>query len=295
MAETRHYKFLLAVDGSANAQRAAEYLVHRAATLGPCEVHVVNVQPAHMAGQPPAGNLLLPAAGVASAGVCRALDGAGISWKLHGELGDPAERIAARARADGCDEIVAGSRGMSMLDHLLLGSVAYKLVHLSPVPVTVVPNPYRARGLDLEDGGDVHRILLAVDGSESSARAVDYVCGASRSRVPVHVELVNVQVPIGSGNVRRFVSQETIDAWHREESEVAMEAARRVLKLAGVEFSARMLVGSPAQVIVKAAQDAGCTRIVMGTRGSGALAGAVVGSTALRVLHLSEIPVTLVK
>jgi nucleotide-binding universal stress UspA family protein len=33
----------------------------------------------------------------------------------------------------------------------------------------------------------------------------------------------------------------------------------------------------------------------MGTRGLGALASVVVGSTALQVVHLSEIPVTLVK
>ena len=33
----------------------------------------------------------------------------------------------------------------------------------------------------------------------------------------------------------------------------------------------------------------------MGTRGLGALANVVVGSTALQVMHLAQIPVTLVK
>jgi nucleotide-binding universal stress UspA family protein len=54
-------------------------------------------------------------------------------------MGEPAQRIleeAARLRASG---IVIGSRGLNTVQSLLLGSVAYKVMHLSPVPVMVVP------------------------------------------------------------------------------------------------------------------------------------------------------------
>ena len=50
MANVSQYKFLLAIDGSAHANRAAEYLVRRAAGLRPCEVHLVNVLPLRLAG-----------------------------------------------------------------------------------------------------------------------------------------------------------------------------------------------------------------------------------------------------
>ncbi|MCJ9712965.1 universal stress protein, partial [Bordetella hinzii] len=38
-----------------------------------------------------------------------------------------------------------------------------------------------------------------------------------------------------------------------------------------------------------------CDRIVMGTRGLGAVGGLVLGSVAQKVIHLSPVPVTLVK
>jgi hypothetical protein len=35
--------------------------------------------------------------------------------------------------------IVTGSRGLNVVENLLFGSVAYKVMHLSPLPVIVVP------------------------------------------------------------------------------------------------------------------------------------------------------------
>ena len=46
------------------------------------------------------------------------------------ENGDPADRILAVATADGCDLIVLGSRGLSDLKGLLIGSVSHKVSQL---------------------------------------------------------------------------------------------------------------------------------------------------------------------
>ena len=101
---------------------------------------------------------------------------------FRSELGDPTQEIVGLVRSLECDEVVLGSRGMSALDGLALGSVAYKIVHESPVPVTVVPNPHGASELDLEDGEEAHRVLLPVDGSQPAARAVEYVCALRDAR-----------------------------------------------------------------------------------------------------------------
>ncbi len=296
MAQATPYKFLLAIDGSAHANRAAEYLARRAAGLRPCEVHLVHVLALRIATllTPQQQDLVLQA-GSETAVARRMLDAVGIAYRFHSELGNPAERIIDLIRSQACDEVVVGSRGMSALDSFAFGSVAYKVVHLSPVPVTVVPNPGGASELELGDGDGLHRILLPVDGSEPAARAVEYVCALRDARIPVEVQLLNVQIPIVSGNVRRFLSQEMIDAYCRAQGADALGAAKKTLQRAGLAFNEHILIGHAGQTIAGQAVRLGCTRIVMGTRGLGALANIMVGSTALQVMHESEIPVTLVK
>ncbi|MBI3530795.1 MAG: universal stress protein [Betaproteobacteria bacterium] len=296
MAGATPYKFLLAVDGSTHANRAVEYLARRAAGLRPCEVHLVYVLTPRIAAllTSPQQDLLLQA-GAETAGARRVLDAAGIAYRFHSELGNPAASIVDLIRSLACDEVVVGSRGMSALDSLALGSVASNIVHLSPVPITVVPNPFATSELQLGDGEGIHRVLLPVDGSQPAARAVEYVCALRDARIPVEVRLLNVQIPIASGNVRRFVSQETIDAYCRAEGQDALGAAKKALQAAGLVFNEDIQIGHAGEIIVREALHRGCTRIVMGTRGLGALANVIVGSTALQVMHRSELPVTLVK
>src|SRR3954468_3208659 len=296
MAEALPYRILLAVDGSTHANRATAYVAERLARLRSCEVHVAFVRSQNIFGllSEPENEALLQA-GSETEVARRMLDAGGIPYRFHSELGDPVREILGLIRSQACNEAVVGSRGMSALDGLTLGSVAYKIVHESPVPVTVVPNPHGETELELEDGGKIHRILLAADGSREAAKAVDYVCALHDARVPVQVRLLNVQLSIASGNVRRFISQADIDNFCKQESDAALAGAKHALHAAGIDFETHMRVGHPAETIAGEAQLWGCTRIVIGTRGLGALANLVVGSTALQVLHRSEIPVTLVK
>jgi len=56
-------------------------------------------------------------------------------------LGDPAEEILKYVKEHGIDLIVMGTHGRKGLDRLFFGSVAEKVVKLSPVPVLTI-NPY---------------------------------------------------------------------------------------------------------------------------------------------------------
>ena len=58
--------------------------------------------------------------------------------ETHAAIGDVAETIAKTARRLGCDCIVMGARGMSLLGSLALGSVSTKVIHHARVPVTIV-------------------------------------------------------------------------------------------------------------------------------------------------------------
>ncbi|HEX6154498.1 MAG TPA: universal stress protein, partial [Burkholderiales bacterium] len=74
-----------------------------------------------------------------------------------------------------------------------------------------------------------------------------------------------------------------------------LEAAKKKLDAAGVSYHPHVLVGSVAEAIVKHAKDKRCDLIYIGTRGMSELGKALVGSTATKVLHISDVPVLLVK
>jgi nucleotide-binding universal stress UspA family protein len=137
------------------------------------------------------------------------------------------------------------------------------------------------------------KILLAVDGSKPSLKAVQMLidrAGWYRSRP--EVELVAVHRPLPT---MRGVSKGQAEKYYAEECESMLAAARKKLDGAGIAYQARALVGPVAETIVRHAKDKRCDLIVIGTRGMGELKSALIGSIAIKVLHLSDTPVLLVK
>ena len=63
----------------------------------------------------------------------------------------------------------------------------------------------------------------------------------------------------------------------------------------GIKYASDIRTGAFAETIVQVAGERRCTRIVMGTRGLGAVSGVVLGSVTYGVVHLAAMPVTLVK
>lgn len=60
-------------------------------------------------------------------------------------LGGPAPAIAKIADQEGADLIVVGSRGLTAISGMLLGSVAQRLPHFADVPVLVIPSATAVR------------------------------------------------------------------------------------------------------------------------------------------------------
>jgi nucleotide-binding universal stress UspA family protein len=141
------------------------------------------------------------------------------------------------------------------------------------------------------------KILIAVDGSKNSLDAVQYLIDhVDWYRELPEVELVTVHLPVpqlpGLGSA---VGKNQVAQYYQEEGEARLAAAKRMLDAARIPYQARVLVGSVAESIVKHAKDKRCDLISIGTRGKSALEKALLGSTATKVLHISDIPVLLVK
>ncbi len=140
------------------------------------------------------------------------------------------------------------------------------------------------------------KVLIPVDGSKNSERAVAYAIDfVANSKAPVELHALNVQLPIVSGGVRMFFKHEDIEAYYQDNGREALRATRERLDQAGQAYTQHVRVGPIGETIAAYAKEQHCDHIIMGTRGLGSISGMVLGSVASKVLHVSDLPVTLVK
>lgn len=139
------------------------------------------------------------------------------------------------------------------------------------------------------------KILLPVDGSAHSERAVQHVVAMLEGCGNHAIHLINIQAPIDAPEVRSHMTAAEIEAMQETRGGDALAPARAVFDKAGLACTPAVLLGPVAETIVQYAGDKGCEKIVMGTRGLGAIGGVLLGSVTTQVLHLTQLPVTLVK
>lgn len=139
------------------------------------------------------------------------------------------------------------------------------------------------------------KVLLPVDGSTFSERALLYVLDMATEAEPLELHLLNVQLPIDSGHARMFVSDEDIAAYHREEGLTVLKPYMDRLDAAGVGYRWHVLVGHIAQTIARFAKEQKFDRVVMGTHGRTGMTQLLMGSVAQNVIRRLKIPVALVK
>ena len=136
-------------------------------------------------------------------------------------------------------------------------------------------------------------ILVPVDGSEGSDRAVRYALDLLKAGGG-KLHLLNVQPSLGGG-ISTFVRKADIDSYHRDEGEKALASAVKIAADADMPFEKHISVGRPGELAAEFARRVGAAMIVMGTRGHTGLAGVILGSVAQDVIARADVPVCLVK
>lgn len=137
--------------------------------------------------------------------------------------------------------------------------------------------------------------LVPIDGSEISLHSTAWIIQhAAEWRERPHIHLINVQAALPN-DIGRFIDTDTIRDFHLEAGMTALAAARERLIGAGFAPELHVLVGDAAATITAFAESHGCTQILIGTRGHSGLAGTLLGSVAMKVVHLSSVPVLLIR
>jgi nucleotide-binding universal stress UspA family protein len=139
------------------------------------------------------------------------------------------------------------------------------------------------------------KALVPVDGSSASERAVRHVIALVQASEPMEIHLINVQETADAPELRRFAKPGEIKRWQLEHGAAALNSAKRLLDRAGLEYKTHVFIGDPAEKIATFARRGRFDKIIMGTHGRTGMTAMLMGSVASKVLHLSTVPVTLVK
>ena len=139
----------------------------------------------------------------------------------------------------------------------------------------------------------MHKVLLPIDTSDASRRALQYVLEAGVDR-RTEIHLVNVQPPIKARELWHFLEDDSIMESREAAGYEVLRAAGEQLEAGGYPYVSRVLIGDPVESILRYADEKGCDAIVMGSRRRGRVGKLMLGSVSFEVANRAARPVTLV-
>lgn len=190
--------------------------------------------------------------------------------------GDPTDAILAEAERSDVGLVALTTHGRSGFDRWAMGSVADKVMRLSPKPTLVVRRPYIPYP---ERAVTIRRILIPLDGSNLAEQALPWAElfiseGATPVVVRVEPWLTEASAPLGT--VPEFVEMEE-DAAHQAEKYLSSMCKRTpALK----DAQRLVLRGEPSASLAGFALHEHIDLVVMSTHGAGGVRRLVLGSTA---------------
>ncbi len=139
------------------------------------------------------------------------------------------------------------------------------------------------------------KILLPIDGSDLSLRALAVAVRLLEQGLSGSLVLANVQEPATLYEMVVAPDGEVLERVSTAAGVDALEKAEAVLMEKGVVYEREIATGDPAHTIVDIGERFACDMIIMGARGTSALRSALLGSVSNEVLHAAHVPVMIVK
>lgn len=215
---------------------------------------------------------------------------------LHVRIGNTADEAVRVAHDAHTQLIVVGTQGSTGFEKMMFGSVAERLLRVTDRPVLVVPPTFAESTRHVL--GALREVLVPVDFHDHAfddARVAAHVATSSHARLQL------VHVLADEGMSRWTVLQplaapqllEHLEQARAGRTDKALAALQRLADAldASAPPHVRVLEGSVADAITKAASRETVDLVVMGLRGTATVDGGRVGSVAYRVLSGSSVPV----
>ena len=145
-------------------------------------------------------------------------------------------------------------------------------------------------------------LVLGYDGSDCAKKALTHTVEIARHIDDAEVFVVHAfefsigYVPMGMTDSPLMMSAEYdqhVDLVREYGDQQVAEAVKK-LEEAGVQATGAVIEGKAVDVLLETAREKKAVAIVVGSHGEGAMSAAFLGSTALKLLHHSDIPVLVV-
>jgi nucleotide-binding universal stress UspA family protein len=226
----------------------------------------------------------------------------GIKWDIRVETGVPHEEILRVASEEKVDLIAMGKRGLGLIDRVLIGSTALKVLRNSEWPVLAVKDG------DGKDPVEIHRILVPIDISEELDSALNYAMDlAERINAAIAVvyilrlEAYAYEIPSSVlaedlMSVLEYLIGLASDRLSKRVEEIRLKRAAVNEGVAGLEIRTEVIHGiNPAVSLVDYASSNGIDLIVINTHGRKGVRRLFLGSVTEKVIQESHCPVLAIK
>jgi nucleotide-binding universal stress UspA family protein len=201
--------------------------------------------------------------------------------EVSGQL--PVEAIVDAATRLRADLIVVGTRGLTGLKHVVLGSVAERTVRLAPCPVLTVKED--------DAGAELRRIVVATDFSTPGEHALGVgVSLAKQLGAEVHV-VHAFDIPLAMVTPYEVTVPDGLIREAREAARKKLDTALDAIRKQGLEATGHLGEVPAAPAIADVAREVKADLVVIGTHGRTGLKHVLLGSVAERTVRHAPCPV----
>jgi nucleotide-binding universal stress UspA family protein len=206
-----------------------------------------------------------------------------------------ADTISRHAAAIDADLIVVSTHGRGGMTRFWLGSVADALIHMSPVPLLLIPPPDGAP--DFRHFAPFHQILIPLDGTVLAEHILEHVL-ALGAVMPATYTLLRVVKPVTLFRAAPFTTPTDLDPdatmQHQMEAQRYLQAIATRLQPDMLDIRTQVMVAQqPAAAILEYARDNAADLIALATHGRGGAVRLLLGSVADKIVRGASTPVLL--
>ena len=279
-------RVVVGFDGSEGSEQALDWAAEQAArTDSVLEIHIAHGTRHGADGKAEAQKAM---SGVAGLGVVRAEKVApGLTTRVVTHEGSPADALVAASKD--ADLLVVGSRGLGGFTGLVLGSVGHSCALHAYCPVVIV-RPLASSAVDRQWWPPM-RIAVGVDGSHGSVLAVEWAMQEAQLTGAAVVAVTAWSWPQSYGWGAPLPADLDMQGDARTILHQVVDPIRA--RYPAGELISEVVEGHPAQAMADVSKSADL--LVIGSRGHGELAGALLGSVGEYCVTHASCPVVILR